>query len=137
MPSKRPSPRRPTSPAPADSADRRARSLLALTLFPLVLGLVLISAALVGISLWDAWVTQAMVGGLFVLVSFAASNALQKKWNLAAGWLLVGAAAGFGFSLAQTWATVVAFVLGGVGLYLLLTEFIKRGWERQRRSRKK
>lgn len=137
MSGKRSSTRRPTSPAPADSSDRRARSLLALTLIPLIVGLVLIFTALVGLTLWGSWAAQAVAGGLLVLASFAASNALQKQWLLAAGWLLVGAGIGLGFSLVQTWATVAAFLMGGLGLYLLLNEFIKRGWERQRRARKK
>lgn len=111
--------------------------MLALTLLPLVFGLVLIFTALAGLTLWGSGAAQAAVGGLLVLASFAASNALQKQWALAAGWLLLGVAVGLGFSLSQTWARVLTFLLGGLGLYLLLSEFIKRGWERQRRARKK
>lgn len=137
MPSKRSSTRRSAFSTPAEASARRTRSLLALTLLPLVFGLILLFTALVGLTPWGSWTVQAAAGGLFVLASFAASNALQKQWALAAGWLLVGAAIGFGFSLAHTWARLAAFLLGGLGLYLLLSEFIKRGWERQRRTGKK
>lgn len=113
------------------------RWLLVLTLVPLAAGVIVILSGLAGILFFASRTAHIVWGGLGILLSFALSNAVQKQWSLAAGWLLLALAIGLIFSRSESWLQVPAFLLGGVALYLLLSEMVTRGWERQARAKKK
>ena len=65
---------------------------LALTLVPLIAGALFILLWAFDMILWEDSLAQALIGVLFILFSFAANNAFQRKWILAAGWGLLGVA---------------------------------------------
>jgi hypothetical protein len=113
------------------------KQLLPATLTLLAAGLLLIFGAVFEITVWVSPPTQALTGGMLMLTSFAASNALQKQWNLAAGWLLLGVAIVLWFSWPQVWGQALAYALGGAGLFFLSKEFMNRFWQQQRRISKK
>ena len=100
--------------------------LLTLTLVPLVVGILFIGAWALDISIVDDAQSQVTVGVLFFLLSFAASNALQERWRLAAGWGLLMCADLFLWASLELWAQVTAIVLGGVGLTFLAMEFYRQ-----------
>ncbi len=97
----------------------------------------MIFGAVLDIVVWISPPAQALLGGLFVLISFVLSNALQKQWNLALGWLLLGAAIWLWLSWLGTWMRGLAYLLGGVGLFLLAKEFMRRFWQQQGQKVKK
>lgn len=99
---------------------------LTLTLVPLVVGVLLIGAWALDIAIWDNPQSQVFVGIFFMLVSFAASNALQKRWNLAIGWALLMAADLVLLAWLQLWAQAVALVVGAIGLVILIREFYQQ-----------
>jgi hypothetical protein len=99
---------------------------LALTLVPLVIGGLLILAWALDMNLFEQPSTQVYVGVLFVLLGFAASNALQNNWNLTAAWLLMAAADFILLAWVNLYTQVLGFLIGGLGLILLLYEFYKR-----------
>jgi len=105
------------------------RLALALTLVPMLIGFLLIGAWALDIYFWDSSENQIVIGVFFILAGFTISNALQKRWRLAAGWLLL---------LIADWLLVtsynliiqgIAFFLGAAGLVLLAIEFY-RSWQR-------
>lgn len=100
--------------------------LLTLTLVPLVIGVLLIGAWVLDILVLDDFQAQITVGVLFFLLSFAASNALQKKWRLAAGWGLLMCADLVLMGWLEVWAQVTALGVGLIGLILLLIEFYRQ-----------
>jgi len=100
--------------------------LLTLTLVPLVVGLLFIGAWVLDVSVLDDPQAQVTVGILFFLFSFAASNALQKRWRLAAGWGLLMCADLVILAWLELWAQVAAIVLGLVGLGFLAVEFYRQ-----------
>jgi membrane-bound ClpP family serine protease len=97
--------------------------LLTLTLVPLVAGLLLIGAWALDISIFEDAQSQVTIGILFFLLSFAASNALQKRWRLALGWTLLMGADLVTLAWRSLPAQVVAIGLGLVGVVLLIIEF--------------
>ncbi|MGE5250391.1 MAG: hypothetical protein ACM3QS_09285 [Bacteroidota bacterium] len=100
--------------------------LLTLTLVPLVVGLLLIGAwALDYLVLEDAQ-SQLIVGVLFFLLSFAASNALQRRWRLAAGWSLLICSDLVLLAWLNLWAQIAALIFGLVGLGLIVVEFFRQ-----------
>ncbi len=76
--------------ADAPQAPRWRQVLLLLTIVPMAVGVVLFVAA------WADWVFlgsqmgQTVAGALIALLGFAAANALQAHWLLAAGWAGLG-----------------------------------------------
>lgn len=100
--------------------------LLTLTLVPLVIGVLLIGTWVLDILVLDDFQSQITVGVLFFLLSFAASNALQKKWRLAAGWGLLMCADLVLMGWLEVWAQVTALGVGLIGLILLLIEFYRQ-----------
>ena len=70
--------------------------------------------------------SQVTIGILFFLLSFAASNALQKRWRLAAGWGLLMCADLVVLAWLELWAQVVAIGFGLVGLIFLIVEFYRQ-----------
>jgi hypothetical protein len=100
--------------------------------------LLLIFGSVADMIVWISPPAQALLGGLLVLGSFVAFNALQKQWTLAVGWLLLGV----GLWLLLTWWTelsirVLAYVLGGLGLFFLGKEFMHRFQQQQEHQAKK
>jgi hypothetical protein len=93
---------------------------------PLFIGLLLILTALTGAVVWGTPQEQAVIGGFYILLSFVASNLLQKQWVLAVGWSLPGVAAWVGTSWPGVEAKVVAAVLAGLGVALISREFLRR-----------
>ena len=65
---------------------------LSLTLVPLVIGIILIGAWALDIELLGTPQSQITVGVFFFLLTFTASNAIQKRWKLATGWGLLAVA---------------------------------------------
>lgn len=100
--------------------------LLMLTLVPLVIGVLFIGAWALDMSILGDAQSQITVGILFFLFSFAASNALQKRWRLAAGWGLLICADLVLLAWLDLWAQLVAIGFGLVGLIFLASEFYKQ-----------
>ncbi len=100
--------------------------LLTLTLVPLIIGILLIGAWVLDILVLNDFQSQVTVGILFFLLSFGASNALQKRWRLAAGWGLLMCADLVLLAWLEVWAQVVAIGIGLIGLILLVMEFYRQ-----------
>ena len=106
------------------------RLALALTLVPMLIGLVLIVARALDIYLWDNTPEdQVVLGILFILAGFAIANALQKRWLLAAGWFLLLVADWVVLTSLNLVTQGVALFLGIAGLALLAFEFY-RNWQK-------
>lgn len=134
---KRPSSKRSSSPPPEVQESFWKRVFLLNTIIPLVLGLLLIAGALVDIVvLWGSALEQGLLGGALILASFAASNALEKKWSLAIGWALLAPTVWL-VGQPELWVRVVAYILGGLGLFFLSREFMRRFWEQEQRKARK
>jgi hypothetical protein len=120
--------KRPTQSKP-DQARRAAAGknrLLTLTLVPLIVGILLIGAWALDLTVLANNESQLLSGILFCLLSFALSNALQRRWWLAAGWgLLVLSDLILLISLAL-WAQVAAIVVGLLALAFLIVEFSRQ-----------
>ena len=110
-----------TSPTKKSSPGRNV--LLSLTLVPLVIGLILVGAWALDLEILGDPQSQVIVGVFFFLVSFAASNALQKRWMLAGGWGLLAVADLVTLAWLNLAAQVIALGLGLVGVILLGIEF--------------
>ena len=110
-----------TSPTKKSSPGRNV--LLSLTLVPLVIGLILVGAWVLDLEILGEAQSQVIVGIFFFLVSFAASNALQKRWMLAGGWGLLAVADLVTLAWLNLAAQVIALGLGLVGVILLGIEF--------------
>ena len=100
--------------------------LLTLTLVPLVIGIILIIAWALDISIFDEPQLHVTVGILFFLFSFTASNVLQKRWMLAAGWGLLMSADIIILAWLHVWAQSAALVVGLSGVVLLGIEFYRQ-----------
>ena len=102
------------------------RILLALTLAPLILGVVLIGAWSLDITLIGELENQIWVGLFLILISFTLSNLIQKKWVLFAGWLLLSIADYLLLRVVELRVQIVALALAAIGIGLLLTEFYRQ-----------
>jgi len=96
---------------------------LALTLVPLVIGLILVGAWVLDLEILDTPQSQVTVGIFFFLLSFAASNAFQKRWRLAAGWGALAVADLVTLAWLNLAAQIVALGVGLIGAILLGIEF--------------
>ena len=96
---------------------------LALTLVPLVIGLILVGAWMLDIEIFDNPQSQVTVGIFFFLVSFSASNAMQKRWRLTAGWGALAIADIVTLAWLNLAAQIVALGVGLVGAVMLGLEF--------------
>lgn len=96
---------------------------LALTLVPLVIGLIFIGAWVLDLEIVDAPQSQMMVGIFFFLVSFVTSNALQKRWRLATGWGLLAVADIVTLVWLNVVAQIVALSAGLIGMIVLGIDF--------------
>jgi membrane-bound ClpP family serine protease len=109
--------------------------LLTLTLVPLVIGILLIIAWVLDFSIFDEPQLNVTVGVLFLLLSFALSNVLQKRWMLAAGWGLLMCADIIILAWLHVWAQSIALVVGLAGMVFIGIEFL--GQYRLKRLKKK
>jgi hypothetical protein len=112
--------------APVTERPRWVRVLLLLTLVPMAIGVLLILAWALDWDLFGRLDDQIVLGTLFLLASFSASNALQQKWYPAAGWLLLAIADGLILSGRHIALQAVGVGLGVGGLTLLGIEFYER-----------
>jgi low temperature requirement protein LtrA len=96
---------------------------LALTLVPLVIGIILVGAWVLELEVLGDSQSQVTVGIFFFLVSFATSNALQKRWRLAAGWGLLAVADLVTLAWLNLAAQVLALGVGLIGVTILGIEF--------------
>jgi hypothetical protein len=99
---------------------------LALTLVPLVIGIILIGAWVLDIEILNNAQSQITVGIFFFLLTFTASNALQKRWRLALGWGMLAVADIVTLAWLNVAAQVAALVVGLVGFILLGVEFYQQ-----------
>jgi len=100
--------------------------LSVLALVPLLVGSLLILTALTGFLVWPTAWEQVIIGGLYVLVSFALSNALQKQWRLTLGWLLLVGAIWLGLIWPVLEVRIGVAALVGLAIALLSREFLRR-----------
>lgn len=98
---------------------------LALTLVPLVAGIVFIILWAIDVYLWPDPLAQALIGVLFILFSFAANNALQRKWIAAGGWGLLSLADLLLLTTLDLRLQIPAIVAGFAGAGLLLFEVVR------------
>ena len=99
---------------------------LALTLVPLVIGIILIGAWVLDLEILDNQQSQITVGVFFFLLSFTASNAIQKRWRLATGWGLLAIADIVTLGWLNVAIQIVAISIGLIGVVLLAIEFYKQ-----------
>ena len=99
---------------------------LALTLVPFIIGVILIGAWVLDLGLLDNPQSQVTVGICFFLLAFTASNAVQKRWQLAAGWGLLAVADLVTLAWLNLAAQIIAISAGFIGLLLLGIEFYKQ-----------
>lgn len=102
------------------------RALLALTLAPLILGVVLIGAWSLDITLIGELENQIFIGLFLILFSFSLSNLLQKKWGLFAGWSLLTIADLLLIRLVDLRVQIIALALAALGMGLLIMEFYRQ-----------
>ncbi len=107
--------------------------LLTLTLVPMVVGILMIGAWALDILFWEDAQAQVVVGFLFILISFAISNALQKRWRLAAGWSLLAVSDLIVLIWLNVTIQIVALVIGSIGLLIIIFEFILQ-WKKNKKS---
>ena len=99
--------------------------LLTLTLVPVVLGILLILAWALDLEILENQ-SEIQVGIFFILLGFALSNVLQKKYGLAAGWGALAIANLIILTWWNVWAQVIAAIAGLAGLIFLGIEFYKQ-----------
>jgi hypothetical protein len=104
--------------------------LLALTLVPLVAGLILLAAWVLDFKLVSDLESQVWIGVLFILLSFTLSNLIQERWRLFAAWLLLLVADGILLAWVNFTAQIIAIILAVIGVILLGIE-IYRHFEQQ------
>lgn len=100
--------------------------LLSLTLVPLVIGVILIGAWVLDLELLENPQSQVTVGIFFFLLAFTMSNAIQKRWQLAAGWGLLAIADIVTLAWLNVAAQIIALSVGLIGIVLLGIEFYKQ-----------
>lgn len=100
--------------------------LLALTLVPLIVGVILIIFWALDLETFGDPERLPPVALFFIMISFFVSNALQKRWNLAAGWALLSAASFLLWISRQTIVLVFSLILGLIGLIFISLEFARR-----------
>ena len=104
--------------------------LLALTLVPLVAGVILLAAWVLDFKLIGELESQVWVGVMFILFSFTLSNLLQERWRLFAAWLLLLIADVVLLAWVNLTAQIIGIILAVIGVILLGIE-VYRHFERQ------
>ena len=107
--------------------------LLTLTLVPMVVGILMIGAWALDILFWEDAQAQIVIGILFILISFAVSNALQKRWRLAVGWSLLAISDLIVLFWLNVTVQIIAIGIGSVGLLIIISEFILQ-WKKNKKS---
>ena len=110
---------------------------LSLTLVPLVIGIILIGAWALDIELLGSPQSQITVGIFFFLLTFTASNGIQKRWRLAAGWGFLALADIVTLAWLNVVAQVIALSIGLIGLALLGIEFYNQYQQAKAKNIKK
>jgi hypothetical protein len=100
--------------------------LLALTLVPFIIGVILIGAWVLDLELLENPQSQVTVAVFFFLLTFTLSNAIQSRWRLAAGWGLLAIADMVTLAWLNVAAQIIAIVLGMIGVILLGIEFYQQ-----------
>jgi hypothetical protein len=100
--------------------------LLALTLVPLIIGVVLIIFWALDLEAFGDPERLPPVALFFILVSFTISNALQKRWNLTAGWAFLSGASLLLWISTQPTMLIFSLLLGLVGIGFIGFEFARR-----------
>ena len=99
--------------------------LMTLTLVPVVIGVLLLGAWAMDLEILENQ-SEVQVGIFFLLLGFAASNALQKRSRLAIGWGTLAIAD----LILLTWFSIlaqgVAIAVGLIGSVILGIEFYKQ-----------
>ena len=113
------------------------RGLLLLPLTPLAAGLLLIFGSVADMIVWISPPAQALLGGMFILGSFAAFNAVQKQWDLATGWSLLAVGIWLGLIRSTLLFQVLGLALVAIGLYFLAREFSRRLTQQQAQEAKR
>lgn len=111
---------------PSDELRPWPRRLLSLSLVPIIAGVVLVALWALDINVIGPLDSQPLVGLFFVLLGFVMSNAFQKLWRLALGWLLIAAADILLLVPAQDAVRYAAIAIGAIGLVLLIAEIAAR-----------
>lgn len=125
MPKQKTSTRSKTQIAPRTNS-RGRNLLLALSLVPLIFGVLLIITWALEIEIFSDPQLHITVGFLFMLFSFFISNVIQKRWLLAAGWGLIMLADLVILTWLHVWAQTVAAVIGVGGLVCIGMELYRR-----------
>lgn len=123
---KKRSPQRKRAAQAAPQMARWQQLFLLVTVAPMLAGIFLFVASWFDIQLFGTPESQTVTGALVALLGFAAANAIQKLWRLAAGWLLLAGGVWLATATAGTpfmWAGVV---LGAIGAVLVLWAFVAR-----------
>jgi hypothetical protein len=110
---------------------------LALTLVPLVIGIILIGAWVLDIEILGNLQSQMTVGIFFFLLTFTTTNAVQKQWRLATGWGLLAVADLVTLAWLNVVAQVIAIIVGLAGLVLLGIEFYGQYQQNKMKKSKK
>lgn len=113
-----------------------SKLLLMLTLVPMVMGVLLILAWALEFNMLGNPDDQIVVGFLFILFSFAASNAVQRNWRLAGGWALLAVADLLVLSWLEVWVQILSMLAGAAGLALIVIEFVQRYREQQKAGKR-
>ncbi len=99
--------------------------ILMLTLVPIVIGLLLILAWALDFEILENQ-SEVQVGLFFILLGFALSNVLQKRFRLAAGWGVLAIADLIVLTWRSVWAQGIAIAVGVIGIIFLGIEFYKQ-----------
>jgi len=99
--------------------------LLTLSLVPLIIGVLLIVAWALDFEIL-ANQSEVQVGLFFILLGFALSNTLQKRFRLAIGWGVLAIADLIVLTWLSVWAQGIAIAVGLVGIIFLVVEFYKQ-----------
>lgn len=100
--------------------------LLALTLVPLIAGGLLILLWAFDVELWEPPDTQLTIAVLFIFLSFAASNLIQRNWLPAVGWFLLMLADAVLLSQLRGPTQIIAIGVGVAALLLFAVEIYHR-----------
>jgi len=112
--------------ASAKRVSPKKNIILSLTLVPLIVGVILLGAWVLDLDLLGNPQSQVTVGIFFFLLAFIASNAVQKRWRLAAGWGFLAIADLVTLSWLNVGAQIIALGVGGIGVVFLGIEFYKQ-----------
>lgn len=112
--------------APKEKRSPARNVWLMLTLVPLITGVLLIFAWAMDFLVLEDPQAQLFVGIFFFLLSFAASNLLQHRRNLAIGWGLLMGADLILLGWLNLWAQIAAILVGATGLGFILVEFYRQ-----------